>query len=143
MNLAIQPWAGMSSEKCTLRTKVVALPGVTRIGVVLPIAVDLPGHDEPMRRLPDPHVAPVAFGAVDATFILSSPDPPFQHSFCEVGPADVILRRPPRVERLREELEGAFNRQLNRPRARERWQWRLGAHECPVLRSPAASLAAR
>src|SRR5688572_25341130 len=40
------------------------LAGVRRIGVVLPVAVDLPGHDETVRWLPDQDTSPVAFAAV-------------------------------------------------------------------------------
>src|SRR4029453_860034 len=42
------------------------LAGVLGIGVVLPLAVDLPGDDEAMWWLPGQHLAPVALAAVGA-----------------------------------------------------------------------------
>src|SRR6266511_5998208 len=54
------------------------LAGVVGIGVVLPLAIDLPGDDQPVRWLPGQHPAPVALAAVDASFVPPSACTRFQ-----------------------------------------------------------------
>src|SRR5512132_4515043 len=54
------------------------LAGVGGVGVVLPLAVDLPGDDQPMGRLPGQHPAPLALAAVAALFVPAAAGARFQ-----------------------------------------------------------------
>ena len=82
------------------------LAGVVGVGVELPRPVDLPGEHQPVRRLPGQHPAPVAFGAVDAALVPAPADAGLQDHFGHLGLADVVLVRPPRVDRAGEHPEG-------------------------------------
>src|ERR1700736_5297823 len=74
------------------------LAGVLGIGVVPPLAVDLPGDDQPVRRIPGQHPTPVALAAVHPSFVPPSTFVRLQDGLSHFHPADVELSRPPGVE---------------------------------------------
>src|SRR4029453_10140546 len=78
------------------------LAGVGGVGFVLPLAVDLPGDDQPVWWFPGQHLAPVALAAVGALFVPAAALAWFQAGGGHVGLADVVLGWPPAPEAVGE-----------------------------------------
>src|SRR6185437_12490474 len=89
------------------------LARVGRIRVELPLAVDLPGHHEPPRRIPGEDDAPLTFGAVNAALVPAAALLRLEDRLGHVDRADVVRRRPPGVEPLGEHPEGPVDRYLD------------------------------
>src|SRR5215216_3201824 len=103
------------------------LAGVGGVGVVLPLAVDLPGDDQPMGWFPGQHPAPVALAAIDALLVPAAALAGFQDGGGHVGLADVVLGRPPPAEAVGEGAEHLLHGRINSERAGERWDaWGAG-----------------
>src|SRR6266516_4085215 len=81
------------------------LAGVRGIGVeepVVAVRVDLPGEHDPVRGIARRYRAPVALAAVHAALVITAADAGFEYGLGEVGGAEVVLARPPRVVTLGE-----------------------------------------
>src|SRR5260221_1263831 len=83
------------------------------VGLVLPLAVDLPRHHQAVRRIPDENGAPVAIGAVHLFAVAAAACSPFDDRFLHRRFADVVSARPPAVVSLREDFERALDRCLH------------------------------
>src|SRR4029450_8625801 len=97
------------------------LAGVGGVGVVLPLAVDLPGDDQPMGWFPGQHSAPVALAAVGALFVPAAVLAGFQDGGGHVDLADVVLGRPPAPEAVGEGAEHLLHGRIDSERAGEGW----------------------
>jgi drug/metabolite transporter (DMT)-like permease len=117
------------------------LAGVGRIGVVLPLAVDLPRDDQPVRRVPGQHPAPVAFAAVIAPLVPPAPFAWFQDGVRHLGLADVVVPRPPGAERAREDVERPFYGHVERDLPADVRNRCWSAHQCSCSGSGSASAA--
>src|SRR5262249_24562332 len=83
------------------------LAGAGQVGVVdprVPLGGDLPGDDDPARRVAGQHGAPLALAAVDAAFVVAAADPRLEHGLGHLGGADVVAG-PPAVVSLGEQRE--------------------------------------
>src|SRR5262249_37489061 len=83
------------------------------LGVVVPLALEVPGHDDPVGTLEHEHPAPVALAPVDAALEQAAALVALHHRVGHVGVADVVAVRPPAVEAGREHVERALLRRLN------------------------------
>src|SRR5207244_11447845 len=66
------------------------------VGLDLPVEVDVPAEDEPVRRLVGEHARPLALAAVDATVVDAPAGARLDHHLGELRLEDVVLGRPPR-----------------------------------------------
>jgi hypothetical protein len=118
------------------------LAGVVGVGVELPLAVDLPGDHQPVRRLPGQHAAPVALAAVDAPLVPAPALARLQDRRGHLRLADVVVGRPPGVHRVGEDPERAVDRHTDgRPPADVRDRGG-GVHPCSCSGSMGAASAA-
>ena len=86
------------------------LAGVRGVGVVLPLAVEVPGEDEAARRLPGQHAAPDGLGPVLGEAVAPAAGPGLDHLAGERRVVDVVAARPPAVDPAGEHLEGLRGR---------------------------------
>jgi hypothetical protein len=115
--------------------------GVGGIGVVLPLAVDLPRDDQPVRGLPGQHPAPVAFAAVVAPLVPPAPFAWLQDGVRHLGLANVVITRPPGAERTRENAERPFHGHVDRDLPADVRNRCWSAHQCSCSGSGSASAA--
>src|SRR5689334_23374350 len=78
-------------------------------GVVFPVAVDLPGEDQPGRGLPLQHLAPFTLCAIFAALIPSSSRTRFDYDRHLWRGADGFRSWPPTAHATRECLEGSVH----------------------------------
>src|SRR5262245_44482637 len=64
-------------------------------GVVLEVRTELPGEEQPARRIPRKHLAPLAGRAVLAEFVPTAVYLGLDHAVFQRGRANVMLLRPP------------------------------------------------
>src|SRR5512132_629928 len=114
------------------------LAGVVGIGVILPLAVDLPGDDQPVGRFPGQDPAPVALAAVHALLVPASAFAWLEDGLGHVGLADVVLGRPPGPEGVGEDAEGPLDGHVDGDRSGERWDGGGAAHRSSCSGSGAA-----
>src|SRR5215216_3031334 len=118
------------------------LAGVGGVGVVLPLAVDLPGDDQPMGWFPGQHPAPVALAAIGALLVPAAALAWFQDGGGHVGLADVVLGRPPAAEGVGEGAEDSLDRRVDGDGAGQRWDGGGAGHGSSCSGSRGAAWAA-
>src|SRR5262245_14469524 len=89
------------------------LAGLHQIRLVAPFRRDLPGDDEPLRRVPDEHTAPVTLGAVGLCRVTPAAFALLDNRLLHRRFADVVRPRPPRVVAGREDLEGLLDARVH------------------------------
>jgi enoyl-CoA hydratase/carnithine racemase len=105
--------------------------GVSRVGVVLPLGVDLPGHHQPAGRVEDLDRAPFAFAAVGVALVPAPAGARFQDGLVQIGAPDLVGPGPPGVKALGEHAEGAVDGQRHRHRVPHRGDGLL-VHRCSL-----------
>src|SRR4029450_10527615 len=118
------------------------LAGVGGVGVVLPLAVDLPGDDQPMGWFPGQHPAPVTLAAVGALLVPAAALAGFQDGGGHVGLADVVLGWPPAAEGVGEGAEHPVDGRVDGDGAGEWWDGGGGGHWSSCSGSVGAAWAA-
>src|SRR5437016_678076 len=83
------------------------LTGAFRIGLELPLQVDVPADDEPGGRLEGEDAGPAAVAAVDAAVVDVAALAWLEDHLGELGLQDVVLGRPPRGDAVGEALATA------------------------------------
>src|ERR1051326_1171719 len=81
--------------------------------VELKLAVQMPGENQALRRLPGQYLTPIAFATVDADFVPAPARPRLDHHALHFGGGDVMRLGPPAAEARGEHLEGALARHLH------------------------------
>jgi MFS family permease len=83
------------------------------VGLDLPLLIQVPAEDDPVRRLVGEHARPAALAAVDATVDDMAADTRLEHGLGELDSEDVVLGRLEPAEVLGEDREGPLDRRLD------------------------------
>src|SRR5258706_16272491 len=89
------------------------LAGMCQVRLVLPFRVELPCQHEAARWIPHEHPAPIALASVHRFLIAAAAGLRFDDGLFQRRRADGVAARPPCIELVGEDLEGAFGAGLH------------------------------
>src|SRR6476469_1039059 len=87
--------------------------GVRNVGIELPLTIELPGDQQPVRRLPFEDPTPVTLAAVGGALKTPAADLPFDDRGLQPVFEQLVAARPPRIKAGSEHGEGALGRRLH------------------------------